>query len=420
MIRKGLLKSFDSATYKATVQILGSLTTWVTIPTSHALQARDMVAGLYVAVLTPDPAQPGDSVLIDLWTAITPPVQYTPVTTANMAVYVDGDASGSATGVDWTNAFTTIQAAWDSLPDIVAHDVIIYCRDATNPYREEIAVGAKYVVGTVSIRGEFFISGACEAHAVGVGEIVDTGAFGDVAIGDHVYAYRYAANNRIDAYQICTVDDISNQPNRIGTDSAVNMNLTTWNYVIVRTHVSGSDDGTDGGTARTNCFKVVSLDNVTIEGFYLDFSDDDVMTFNNARKCEVNDCICNNCDDGISSASLSEIAVRRLYMNSTRYGLVAYTLGYMDARYCVVGTTHASYAAVLGGRAAGILLAYAHIYDGGLGLSSEDESWGYAYAVVIAVIPVGMNAILNSSIRRLNCTNNATVPEATASGGQIA
>jgi hypothetical protein len=74
MIRKGVLKSYDSSNHQATVQILGSLTTWLAeVPTSHALMATDMVAGRYVAVLTPDPTKPGDSVVIALWTDSTAP-----------------------------------------------------------------------------------------------------------------------------------------------------------------------------------------------------------------------------------------------------------------------------------------------------------------------------------------------------------
>ena len=74
MIRKGILKSFDSSTHKATVQIIGSLSSWLSdIPTSHALAPAAMVSGRYVAVLTPDPGKPGDSVVIGLWAPATAP-----------------------------------------------------------------------------------------------------------------------------------------------------------------------------------------------------------------------------------------------------------------------------------------------------------------------------------------------------------
>ena len=69
MIRKGIVKSFNAGTHKATVQIIGSLSVWLAdIPTSRDIAAVEMTAGRYVAVLTPDSGQPGDSVVIAVWT----------------------------------------------------------------------------------------------------------------------------------------------------------------------------------------------------------------------------------------------------------------------------------------------------------------------------------------------------------------
>ncbi|MFC1848546.1 hypothetical protein ACFLXV_04485, partial [Chloroflexota bacterium] len=285
-----------------------------------------------------------------------------------------------------------------------------------------VTCAAKYVIGSVLIRGEFYLRGDCEAHALGAGEIVDTGAFGDVQVGDRVLAIKFdGANGRPTDYALCTVDSIANAPDRIGTDSAKNINTTDWDYVIVRTEVSGSDDGTDGGTARNNCFSVNSVDKVTIQGFLMTFSDDDVVTYNNARKGAVYDCICEDCDDGISASSMSVLTSRYIYLGSTRYGFISYTLGYQDTRYSVVGTTHASYAAALAGRAAGLLLAFSYIFDGGKGMSSEDESWCYASSLVIdAAVTTGLYANMNSSVKKVNVTNNATTAESTSSGGVIA
>jgi hypothetical protein len=69
LIRKGVLKSFDSGTYKATVQIIGSLSVWLAdVPTNRGIAPGEMLADRYCAVLTPDPGQPGDSVVIAVWT----------------------------------------------------------------------------------------------------------------------------------------------------------------------------------------------------------------------------------------------------------------------------------------------------------------------------------------------------------------
>jgi len=68
MMKKGILKSFDSNTYLATVQIAGSLSVWLeNIPTSRAIPASEMVTGRNVAVLFHDAGNPSDCVVIAVW-----------------------------------------------------------------------------------------------------------------------------------------------------------------------------------------------------------------------------------------------------------------------------------------------------------------------------------------------------------------
>ena len=69
MIKKGILKSFNSDTYLATVQIAGSLSVWLeNIPTSRAIPATEMVSGRNVAVLFHSACNPSDCVVIAVWT----------------------------------------------------------------------------------------------------------------------------------------------------------------------------------------------------------------------------------------------------------------------------------------------------------------------------------------------------------------
>jgi len=69
MMKKGILKSFDSNTYLATVQIAGSLSVWLeNIPTSRAIPASEMVSGRNVAVFFHDASNFSDAVLIAVWT----------------------------------------------------------------------------------------------------------------------------------------------------------------------------------------------------------------------------------------------------------------------------------------------------------------------------------------------------------------
>lgn len=52
MVVKGTLKAFDSATYKATVQVDGSIATFLTgVPVSRAIPSAEMIADRTVAVL---------------------------------------------------------------------------------------------------------------------------------------------------------------------------------------------------------------------------------------------------------------------------------------------------------------------------------------------------------------------------------
>lgn len=69
MIKKGILKSFDSGTYLASVQIIGSLSTYLaSVPVSRALEVDDMVADRNVAILFIDPSNFSDAVVIAVWT----------------------------------------------------------------------------------------------------------------------------------------------------------------------------------------------------------------------------------------------------------------------------------------------------------------------------------------------------------------
>ncbi|MCK4698155.1 MAG: hypothetical protein KAT53_07625 [Dehalococcoidia bacterium] len=69
MIKKGILKAFDSGTYTATVQIAGSLSVWLEdVPVSRGIPTAEMVAGRNVAVIFLDPGNPSDTVVIAVYT----------------------------------------------------------------------------------------------------------------------------------------------------------------------------------------------------------------------------------------------------------------------------------------------------------------------------------------------------------------
>ena len=70
MIKKGVLKAWDAGTYKATVQIVGVLATWLEgVRVSRGIPSAEMVVDRYVALAILDPSNPNDCVVIAVWTA---------------------------------------------------------------------------------------------------------------------------------------------------------------------------------------------------------------------------------------------------------------------------------------------------------------------------------------------------------------
>jgi len=68
MIRKGIIKAFNSETYTATVQEAGSLSVWLgNIPVARNIPEGEMVSGRRCAVIFFDEANPSDGVLVAVY-----------------------------------------------------------------------------------------------------------------------------------------------------------------------------------------------------------------------------------------------------------------------------------------------------------------------------------------------------------------
>jgi hypothetical protein len=66
--RKGVVKAFDAGTYKATVQVAGSLSVWLAgVAVARNIASAEMVAGRSCAVLFFDAANPQDAVVVAVW-----------------------------------------------------------------------------------------------------------------------------------------------------------------------------------------------------------------------------------------------------------------------------------------------------------------------------------------------------------------
>jgi hypothetical protein len=68
-LKRGTLKLFDAGTYTATVQLTGSLSSWLNgVPVSRAVAAAELTPGRNVAIAFFDAANPQDAVLFAVWT----------------------------------------------------------------------------------------------------------------------------------------------------------------------------------------------------------------------------------------------------------------------------------------------------------------------------------------------------------------
>jgi hypothetical protein len=68
-IKRGVLRAFDSGSYKATVEIAGSLPTFLTgVPVARNIASAELQTGRNVCLLFFDPSNPDDAVLTAVWT----------------------------------------------------------------------------------------------------------------------------------------------------------------------------------------------------------------------------------------------------------------------------------------------------------------------------------------------------------------
>lgn len=69
MIKKGIIKAFNSTPYTATVQIAGSLSVWLEgVPVSRDIASAEMVVGRKCIVIFPDETNPQDAVVAAVYT----------------------------------------------------------------------------------------------------------------------------------------------------------------------------------------------------------------------------------------------------------------------------------------------------------------------------------------------------------------
>ncbi len=68
-MRRAILRAFDSGSYKATVEVAGSIAVWLDgVPVARNIASGELVAGRNVALLLFDPSNQNDAVIAAVWT----------------------------------------------------------------------------------------------------------------------------------------------------------------------------------------------------------------------------------------------------------------------------------------------------------------------------------------------------------------
>ena len=68
-IKRGVLRAFNAGSYKATVEVAGSIATWLPgIAVARNIDSAELIAGRSVALLLFEPSNPDDIVVCAVWT----------------------------------------------------------------------------------------------------------------------------------------------------------------------------------------------------------------------------------------------------------------------------------------------------------------------------------------------------------------
>lgn len=284
------------------------------------------------------------------------------------------------------------------------------------PYRETVylnSLPATYpshsILGSVTIRAEHYWGAGCDAQA-NAGEILDADVdFTNVELGDRVFILDMnGGQGRCQDYEVGTVDDISQVAAHIVRTTLTKTPTTNWKYVIVKTEISGSDDGTDGGTAR-DCFSLTSIDNVTISGFYFTFSDTFFVYCTNSRNIVVQYLIAADCDFGFGASTKAQATLYYAYIDAGNYGVYSISNSYL----LVVWGAVSKAGAILSTASHNSVISFTYAYFDA-GLKAVDIDY-FSYGAVIrstisANVTTGVEAQGNSYVRVYHVTNSATTP----------
>ena len=145
MIEVGILKNFDSGTYKAGAQLAGSLTTYFDdISVARNIPSSALVIGNYIIVAIPG-GNPGDACVIATWPQGSPgggmevhgneyhSPPFMDCTLAPVSLYVDDALGNDENDGSSGSPKATILGALNALPVVIAHPATICVRPSSYP-----------------------------------------------------------------------------------------------------------------------------------------------------------------------------------------------------------------------------------------------------------------------------------------------
>jgi hypothetical protein len=168
-------------------------------------------------------------------------------TPASTTIYVDAAATGVGDGTSFTDAFTTIQAAINSLPAIIDHGITIYIRKGTSAYSENVTVRSILRDGSLTLRGEYYWNGQCVAAGSAAANKfrVTAADASNIAAGDYVLitsgtggagAYIYYVSTTVQSVSL--VSGTTYEVTLAASLDSGNIGSTEY-YTICKTVVSG-------------------------------------------------------------------------------------------------------------------------------------------------------------------------------------
>jgi len=347
-------------------------------------------------------------------------------TTAAMSVYVDKAATGAGDGTSWTDAFTTIQAAINSLPTVLEHAVTIYIRKGTTTYSETLTIQQLTGKGSLTIRGEYYWNGQCAAaNTAAANKFRLTATDGaNIASGDPVLITSGTGGSGSYKYYVFTtvssVSDIGSNVYEVTLSASLDSgNIgTTEYYTILKTSIGGS-------ISMSNC------QSLFIIGLSITASGVDAISATNTRINEIH-AVFGVSDRNVLSCTTEFsqfLSVTSSYLRSTSASRCAVWI--QNDSLCIIGllpprTGTAAQCCVLSSAVTNVAYGSLLIFQqsGGEVWNSiiECDTNGAAFNIIrsssclirsctiLSATCTGIFCATNSSAERVTINNNATTP----------